>query len=145
MLLHFAYGSNMDRALMRANCPAARPVGTATLEGYRFIIAACGYASVEPRPGAVVHGVLWRLTRSDLASLDRYENVASRLYDRHMLPVRTRSGRVRALTYIVGARGEGRPKPGYMELVLKAARDWKLPERHLRELARWATRLGEVA
>jgi gamma-glutamylcyclotransferase (GGCT)/AIG2-like uncharacterized protein YtfP len=136
-MLHFAYGSNMDRALMRRNCPAARAIGLASLDGYRFIIAACGYASMARAPGSRVHGVLWRLTPRDERSLDRYEAVASRLYDRHMLAVRTTAGRATALTYIVGAHGEGRPRSGYMELVLAAARDWQLPDDHIRELARW--------
>ena len=38
VMLHFAYGSNMSRAPMRARCPSAREVGTATLAGYRLIV-----------------------------------------------------------------------------------------------------------
>jgi gamma-glutamylcyclotransferase (GGCT)/AIG2-like uncharacterized protein YtfP len=137
MVLHFAYGSNMDRALMRRNCPSARTAGTAILDGHRFIIASCGYASVQPRAGSIVHGVLWRLAPRDVEALDRYESVSAGLYDKHMLPVRTRAGRKPALVYIACARGAGRPQPGYMELVLAAARGWKLPEGHLDDLARW--------
>ena len=51
MTLYFAYGSNMSRALMRARCPTAREVGTATLAGHRLIITSDGYASVVPEPG----------------------------------------------------------------------------------------------
>ena len=137
MLLTFAYGSNMDRVLMRANCPSAVPLGTATLDGYRFIIAACGYASIAPHAGSQVHGVVWRLTPRDGTALDHYESVETGLYDKHMLTVRTKMGRRTALTYIAGEAGEGRAKPRYMDLVLAAARDWQLPERHLNELARW--------
>jgi gamma-glutamylcyclotransferase (GGCT)/AIG2-like uncharacterized protein YtfP len=136
-MLTFAYGSNMDRALMRANCPSAVPLGTATLDGYRFIIAGCGYASIVPRAGSLVHGVVWRLTARDGVALDHYESVETGLYDRHMLTLRTQMGRRTALTYIAGDAGEGRPKPRYMDLVLAAARDWQLPERHLSELVRW--------
>ena len=38
MTLHFAYGSNMSRALMQARCPRAEAIGTATLSGWRFLI-----------------------------------------------------------------------------------------------------------
>ncbi len=52
-MLHFAYGSNMHRAVMRKHAPAAEPVGVATLTHYRFVITADGYASVEPAQGAI--------------------------------------------------------------------------------------------
>jgi gamma-glutamylcyclotransferase (GGCT)/AIG2-like uncharacterized protein YtfP len=137
-MLHFAYGSNMDRALMRANCPLAKPLGTAVLRDHRFIIAACGYASVEPCTGASVHGVLWRLTPRDVEALDGYESVATGLYDRDMLTVQGRTGRTTALVYVACARGRGRPKPGYLELVVAAARDWQLPDDYVMSLAQGA-------
>jgi hypothetical protein len=145
MLLYFAYGSNMDRALMRANCPSAKPVGIATLDDHRFIIAACGYASVQPRQGSIVHGVMWRITPRDGEALDRYERISSRLYDREMLPVRMRGSRASALVYVACARGLGRAKPGYLERVLAAAQDWQLPENHISEIARWRAPQGTVA
>ena len=58
MTLYFAYGSNMSRTLMRTHCPAAKEIGTAVLDGYRFVITADGYASIERRAGAVVHQAL---------------------------------------------------------------------------------------
>src|SRR5438132_940098 len=54
--LHFAYGSNMSRTLMRAHAPDAQPIGCARLCGYRFIITRDGHASVVPRAGSSVHG-----------------------------------------------------------------------------------------
>ena len=42
MTLHFAYGSNMSRALMRVHAPEAQPVGPAQLPGYRFLITRSG-------------------------------------------------------------------------------------------------------
>src|SRR5260370_21343417 len=61
MTLHFAYGSMMSRVLMGARCPGARALGTATLKHWRFIIGLAGHGSIVPRPGAVVHGGLWRV------------------------------------------------------------------------------------
>jgi gamma-glutamylcyclotransferase (GGCT)/AIG2-like uncharacterized protein YtfP len=133
-MLHFAYGSNMDRALMRVNCPSAKAVGTAVLRNHRFIIASCGYASVERRDGASVQGVLWRLTPRDVDALDRYESVATGLYDRDTLPVQGPTGQASALVYVARARGLGRPKPGYLELVVAAARDWQLPDDYVMSL-----------
>ena len=52
MPLHFAYGSNKSRALMRQHCPQARALGTAVLTHHRFIVMADGYASIVRRTAA---------------------------------------------------------------------------------------------
>jgi gamma-glutamylcyclotransferase (GGCT)/AIG2-like uncharacterized protein YtfP len=138
MTLYFAYGSNMSRALMRRHCSSAKEVGTAVLEGHRFLITADGYASVERCAGAVVHGVLWRLTPRDIAALNIYEDVDSGLYRVRRLAVRHGAHPRSAMVYIARPRRQGRPRPGYLELVIAAARDWGLPEDYIRECLRWA-------
>ena len=79
MTLHFAYGSNMSRALMQARCPRAEAIGTATLSGWRFLINPEGFGSIAPHPGERVYGVLWRLSARDLAAINAYESVDSGL------------------------------------------------------------------
>jgi cation transport regulator ChaC len=138
MGLHFAYGSNMDRAGMAARCPAARAVGRATLEGWRFLINRDGYATITRSAGAIVHGVLWRLTARDRAALDAYESLSAGLYLVRTLPVRAGTGRVPALVYLGRSRVPGPAKPGYLDAVLRAARDWNLPESYVRSIARSA-------
>jgi cation transport regulator ChaC len=138
MTLHFAYGSNMSRAHMRARCPGASALGTATLAGWRFVINPDGYGSVAPQSGGVVHGVLWRLTPRDLAAVNAYENVAGGLYVRRTMPVQHEGRREPALVYIAKRSGEGTPRPGYIDVVVDAARDWGLPEAYIRGLMRWS-------
>jgi gamma-glutamylcyclotransferase (GGCT)/AIG2-like uncharacterized protein YtfP len=136
MTLYFAYGSNMSRALMQKHCPTAKAVGAAMLDRHRFVITADGYASVLPSARSV-HGVLWRLAPRDLVALDLYENVASGRYRRDRCSISCGSARHRALIYIARPRGDGKPKSGYLELVIAAARDWDLPQSYIGELARW--------
>jgi hypothetical protein len=136
-MLHFAYGSNMDRAVMRRHAPAAAPVGAATLANHRFVITADGYASVEAMRAHTVHGVLWRLTPRDRATLDAWENIAGGLYRVEMLPVHLSGRRRSALVYLARPRGMGRPKSGYMELVVAAAIEWKLPATYIASLRDW--------
>src|SRR5262245_24809627 len=131
MTLYFAYGSNMSRALMRSHCPAAMAIGPADLDGHRFIITADGYASVVPRPGGVVHGVLWRLTARDLAALNAYESIPTGLYRIAKMSVQTADRRATALVYLARSGTPGRPKPDYLELVIEAAREWQLPEKYI--------------
>jgi cation transport regulator ChaC len=144
MTLHFAYGSNMSRPLMRARCPGAGEIGLACLSGHRFTITPDGYASVVPAAGGIVHGVLWRLTPRDLAALNAYESLDRGLYVRRQLPVRHGGRRLRALVYVATREGAGRPRPGYQEIVLAAARDWGLPEDYVQMLARFAPGPPEV-
>jgi hypothetical protein len=136
MPLHFAYGSNMSRALMRRRCPGARALGPARLSGWRFVIIREGYASIVPEPGAAVHGVVWRLTPRDLAALNAYESLDRGLYVRRMLPVVMLGRRRPALAYVAPDRAPGRPQPGYQELVVAAAREWNLPEAYVQSLTR---------
>jgi hypothetical protein len=137
-MLHFAYGSNMSRLLMRRRCPGARAIGTIVLSGWQFVVTLDGFGSIVPRPGRVVHGVLWRLGPRDLAAINAYESLDSGLYVRRMLPVRHHHRQMLALVYVARRRGEGRSQPGYMAVVEDAAREWQLPERYVRTLHRWA-------
>jgi hypothetical protein len=138
MSLHFAYGSNMSRALMRMRCPGATPLGTATLRNWRFVVTTDRVGSIARGPGAVVHGVLWRLGPRDLAAINAYEDLDSGLYVRRVLPVRCSGRLAPALIYIARWRGEGRPRPGYISVVVEAAREWDLPDVYIRSLQRWS-------
>jgi len=138
VILHFAYGSNMSRLLMQQRCPGAQAIATGVLEDWRFIVTVDGYASIVPRPGDRVFGVLWRLGPRDLAAINAYESLDSGLYVRRMVPVRCGGRRVRALAYVAPRCGAGCPRPGYIALVEDAAREWRLPERYVQTLRRWA-------
>jgi|SRR5215475_4022005 len=144
-MLHFAYGSNMDRASMLCRCPAASAVGPARLNHWRYFVMRDGYASIMPARGAVVHGVVWRLTPRDLAAVNAYESVDSGLYRRRILSVRCDGANVRALTYVGRERRPGQAKPGYQDLVIAAARAWELPEDYIQDLTRWSTRRASLA
>jgi gamma-glutamylcyclotransferase (GGCT)/AIG2-like uncharacterized protein YtfP len=139
---------------MAARCPTAAALGTARLPGWRFVIMGDGYASVVPSPGSEVHGVLWRLKPRDLAALNAYESIDSGLYRRCMLTVMHGCRAAPALVYLARDRSEGRPKPGYQEIVVAAAREWALPAAYIQILERWGppghsgarpTETGELA
>jgi Gamma-glutamyl cyclotransferase, AIG2-like len=136
MILYFAYGANMQRGAMRARCPGARAVGPAALEGYRFFVGLDGWGSVRPARGATVHGVLWRLTPRDVVALHAYELLHKGLYEVRRLPVRVGARRLPAMVYLLRRRQPGKPKPGYVEMIAAAARDWQLPEPYIRAVER---------
>ena len=139
-MIHFAYGSNMHHALMRRHAPDAQPLGVATLAGHRFVITADGYASVVPAAGQDVHGLLWRITPRDRVTLDAWESVDAGLYRAETLPVRRADSpaqHVLALVYIARERPPGRPRAGYMEVVVEAARARDLPSAYIASLEQW--------
>ena len=76
--LYFAYGSNINLEQMEHRCPDAQLVGPVTLQNYELQFRGSGFATVAPKKGSVVHGLLWKLTPSCEQSLDRYEG-----YPRH--------------------------------------------------------------
>jgi gamma-glutamylcyclotransferase (GGCT)/AIG2-like uncharacterized protein YtfP len=133
MPLYFAYGANMDVAAMASRCPGSKPLGLAKLPRHRFIISADGYANVARDPRRTVHGLLWELALSDVAALDRFEDVP-RLYAKASQPVVTAKGIRRALIYIGRATEAGRPRPGYLDAVVKAAEALAVPAPYLAEM-----------
>ena len=136
-MLHFAYGSNMRRGVMRKHAPTAVPIGTARLADYRFVITSDGYASVEPALTHTVYGVLWRRKPGDRVTLDLWENVAARQYRAEILPVLQGGRRRPALVYVARHRPLGRPKAGYMEIVVAAASALELPHDYIASLEEW--------
>jgi cation transport regulator ChaC len=127
MPLYFAYGSNIDAAAMARRCAKARALGRAFLPRHRFALMPDGFATIVRDPAATVAGVLWELSFSDLAALDRYEGVgqgAQGAYIKISTPVlREGASPVRALVY-VGApeRSAGRAPADYMAKIVAAAR-----------------------
>ncbi len=140
MRLYFAYGSNMDRAHMAKLCKGAEPLGAATAENHIYYVAACGYASISPRRNSRVHGVLWKIGARDVLKLDEYEAVGEGLYRSAAIPVKQNGKLLRAMIYYATEAIPGRPKPGYQEGVIAAARSWDFPESYLLELEKFLPR-----
>jgi gamma-glutamylcyclotransferase (GGCT)/AIG2-like uncharacterized protein YtfP len=120
MPLYFAYGANMDAEGMSRRCPSSKSIGLARLPRHRWIVSGDGYANVVRDPRREVQGMLWDLALSDVPTLDRFEDVP-RLYRKVLQPVITAKGVRRALVYVGRSTEPGRPRPGYLDLVIKAA------------------------
>jgi len=133
---YFAYGSNLSVHQMAQRCPDAADPRPATLDDHDWLINERGVATVEPHPGAVVHGVLWRVSDRDLATLDSAEGVPVR-YRRDAVTVRTGQGSQTAWVYVDHRVEPGPPRPGYLERILEGARHHGLPGRWIEFLQRW--------
>lgn len=134
--LYFAYGSNLCVQQMARRCPDAIDPRRALLTDHDWLINQRGVATVEPFAGSQVHGVVWRLTDHDLATLDSAEGVPVR-YRRDWLTVHTDEGPTKAWVYIDHRVNPGAPRPGYLERIIDGALHHELPHRWVEFLKRW--------
>ena len=118
--LYIAYGSNMNIPQMARRCPTAEVVGTTRLKGYRLLFR--GYsrgavATVEPFKRGSVPVLLWSITPSDEAALDRYEGWPS-FYRKETVEVEFGGETVEAMVYIMNdGHPLGAPSRGYYETI----------------------------
>src|SRR6202020_2257009 len=96
-VLYFAYGSNMDAALMQRICPGHRVLGVAELRDHRLAFTrrskrtGTGVADILAAPGESVWGVLYELEDSQLAAIDEKEGNGW-AYERKLLDVTLHDG-----------------------------------------------------
>ncbi len=143
---YFAYGTNMEWDEMSLRCPGIDVVGTARLDDFRLIINGEGIATVIPAPGEVVWGVLWLITPACERSLDRYEGVDDRLYEKVVWLVRTAAGQdIEALLYVASDESLGVAyRTGYVEKIIRSAENASFPEPYIREIRKWLYTVSPV-
>ena len=131
---YFSYGSNMAPAGMEERCAAPSVLGVATVPGYRFRIAKRGYATMVPEQGSMVYGLLWSLTHADFAALDQYEGVPAGHYTRTTIPVLFQGKPLEAQVYLSADPAPAKPRRGYLETIIQAARNLGLPPEYIADL-----------
>ena len=80
---YIAYGSNLNVPQMRMRCPGATILGTADLKGWELLFRGSktgSYLTIEEKDGGSVPVVIWEVTPTDEAALDRYEGFPSFYY-----------------------------------------------------------------
>jgi gamma-glutamylcyclotransferase (GGCT)/AIG2-like uncharacterized protein YtfP len=138
MTSYFAYGSNMDTTQMRKRCPDATFLNIAVLRSYRFIINILGFATVVSQSSCEVYGTMWNITEKCEKSLDNYEGIKSKIYTKSTVNVEMEIGKtIPALIYLASNNTPGSPKNGYMEKILAASVQHKLPGKYIQELKTW--------
>jgi gamma-glutamylcyclotransferase len=134
--LLFAYGSNLAASEMDAWCPEARFAGVARLPDHRLALNrrsirwGGGAVDIVPAPGDEVWGVLYEVPEGTLDLLDAKEGEGW-AYRRVALRVEAEDGRpLAAEAYeVIDKEPEEVPAtPEYVALLLRAARERRLPE-----------------
>jgi gamma-glutamylcyclotransferase (GGCT)/AIG2-like uncharacterized protein YtfP len=140
---YFAYGTNMAESVIAEFCPGHRLLGVAELPDHRLaftrrsIRTGTGVADAVPAPGHQLWGVLYELSESDLATLDRKEGNGW-AYQREAVAVRPVTTRAATWAVLYRVRepedAEVAPSPEYLELLLDAAGSRGLPTVYVSEL-----------
>lgn len=141
MTVVFAYGSNLDVMQMQRRCGVLDVDGLALLPDYRLEFGGHSarwngaVATVRPDDGSVVPGVLYRLDKHAIASLDRCEGVPF-IYERVAIRVFASTRRWRAVqTYMLRSESVGSPAPEYLEVIRRGYRVWGFGD--LSGFSRW--------
>ncbi|KAI0901623.1 hypothetical protein F4806DRAFT_443908 [Annulohypoxylon nitens] len=86
--LYFAFGSNMRLQQMVERCPESSLYSIGKLRGYRWQINQRGVANIiKSTPEDIIEGILFYVTKKNIATLDRNEGVKSGFYSREYLEV----------------------------------------------------------
>ena len=147
---YFAYGSNINLDQMAYRCPAAQMVGPVLLENYELLFRGNangnGVATIKPKEGQQVYGLLWRITPDCERSLDIYEGYP-RLYEKESVAVRDSAGRqLTVMAYVMTDgdrwRSPALPSEYYYQGILDGYRQIGLPTQALKQA--WDHCVGEV-
>lgn len=134
--LYIAYGSNLNLKQMASRCPNAKVIGASELENWRLLF--CGahenaVATIQPFEGDSVPVLLWRITPSDEAALDRYEGYPF-LYRKETLELSLKGKTISAMVYIMNeGRPVGSPSPYYYTTILDGYKTAGFDENVLRK------------
>lgn len=113
--LYIAYGSNLNLPQMEQRCPYAKVVGASEIKNYELLFR--GVATVEPKEGATVPVLLWKIEPLDEAALDRYEGWPH-LYRKEMMDVELEGKSVSAMVYVMNdVRFLGMPLESYYKVI----------------------------
>ena len=143
--LYFAYGSNINLEQMAHRCPDAQIVGPVTLENYELQFRGSGFATVAPKKGSTVHGLVWKLTPNCEQSLNRYEGYP-RHYTKQTVTVKDAAGNeIPVMVYIMAepyCRQPALPSPYYYRVIQRGFEANGLPVDSLRDA--WSRTIDEV-
>jgi hypothetical protein len=137
-MLIFAFGSNLCEQQMLQRCPSCELVDKAFLDDYRLAFGSFshgwggGVATVALARGHKVRGVLYRLSKRDLAKLDRHEGCPFQ-YVRVAGFVRMRRKMIKANWYVLTTdKPFAPPSAAYLAVISRRYRQLRFSRKALR-------------
>jgi len=123
-IFYFAYGSNMEHERIKHRCPDAKKYSNGILHGWQRGVNREGVDTII-RDGKHSHvkGVVWKISKSDIDTLDKREGVDIGDYTEHYMSIETPHGTKKCLTYVAIDRKRGKPRPEYKQIVNKGKKE----------------------
>ena len=118
--LYFAYGANMHPGAMQWRCPNALAKQAFILQDWELKFY--NHATIEPKKGATVAGVLWEITDACEQSLDAFEGYPSYYTKRTWIQEDTQF-----FFYEMTTPKSGKPSEGYVLDIRDSYEFWQLP------------------
>lgn len=119
--LYFAYGANMHPENMHWRCPHALARGAFTVRDWELKFYS--HATIEPKKGSAVSGVLWEITPDCELSLDAFEGYPSYYTKRTWI-----QDGVQFFFYEMTDPKSGRPSPGYVQDIEESHQFWGIKQ-----------------
>lgn len=136
---YLAYGSNLDKAIMKNRCREAKFLGTGILEGYRLLFKGeepTVYATIEQWEGFSVPYVLWEISAVDEKNLDKEAKYPQR-YGKAEINITYNGETVKAMYYAQAETERvGQPMTHYVDVLEAAYRKYKFDKEILAEALR---------
>ncbi len=132
----FIYGDNLNPVQLKRRAPEHRFLFNAYLPDHTVNFPRFssqwrgGLASVTPSSGEQVWGIVIEITEEDLKLLDAFEDEVPEGAYRHLeaTVVTEEDKKELVTTHVAVPIGNFKPKPHYLEWVIKGVEHWKLPE-----------------
>ncbi|WP_417624310.1 gamma-glutamylcyclotransferase family protein [Paremcibacter congregatus] len=131
LIYHFGYGSNMDEDFMRKYTPSLKFITTANLPNFEIQFRKYstnlkgGISSIIPKPGGMVHGVVYTILKKEMEALDILEEVPEKIYSRETFKVLGQDGiwYNADLYRVTNPKGPFTPSLTYLGYMIKGARE----------------------
>ncbi|KAM9387477.1 gamma-glutamylcyclotransferase [Phaethornis superciliosus] len=136
--LYYAYGSNLLRERLLLSNPSAVLCALARLQDFKLefghhqgkknSVWHGGTATIAQSPGDEVWGIVWKMSTSNLSSLDKQEGVEAGIYVPIEVNVHTQTGQVLTCrSYQMEDYVCGPPSPQYKKVICMGAKQNGLP------------------
>ena len=129
LVLYFGYGSNMSESYMRQYTPSLKYVMNAQLPNFEIQFRKYsknmggGISSIIEKPGGMVYGVMYYITKNEIEALDILEDVPLGIYKRETFQVLGEDGKWYAadLYRVSEPKGPYKPAKKYLDIMIAGA------------------------
>lgn len=150
-VLHFGYGSNMSEPYMKKYTPSLKYVMNAQLPNFEIQFRKYsenmggGISSIIEKPGGMIYGVMYYITKKEMDALDILEDVPLGIYKRETFQVLGEDGKWYAadLYRVTNPKGPYEPAKKYLDIMIAGATEHGINSDWIKTLKQWRTQQEE--